>query len=115
MVIAERGRSRIKVSRSAFDTIFWKKGYRVVKDEADVREEKSDEQKQQEVSEAVSEAEKEESQESEDALDEIPISDMNKQQLSEYAKKHNIDTSSASSVAQARKIIQREVRNRNMQ
>lgn len=47
-------------------------------------------------------------------IDTIPISDMNGEQLKEYATKHKIDTSGASTVAEARKIIQSAVRKKNM-
>ena len=36
---------------------------------------------------------------------EIPVSDMSKEELAEFAKEHNIDTSKATNVRQARAII----------
>lgn len=107
MVIARRGKHTIKVSRMSYEKIFKKKGYTVIKDEAETKAKQKDENEKKVEKDVVEEPE-------EENVDNIPISDMNKQQLSEYAKKHGIDTSGATSVAQARKIIQKEVRMRNM-
>lgn len=107
MVIARRGKHTIKVSRMSYEKIFKKKGYTVIRDEAETKAKQKDENEKKVEKDVVEEPE-------EENVDNIPISDMNKQQLSEYAKKHGIDTSGATSVAQARKIIQKEVRMRNM-
>lgn len=107
MVIARRGKHTIKVSRMSYEKIFKKKGYTVIRDEAETKAKQKDENEKEVEKDVVEEPE-------EENVDNIPISDMNKQQLSEYAKKHGIDTSGATSVAQARKIIQKEVRMRNM-
>lgn len=110
MVIAVRGKTRIKVSRKSYEKIFKPKGFVVIQEEgvSTAPEGKTERVKEVEIEEVTEE-------ETENDIDSVPISEMNKQQLSEYAKKHNIDTSGATSVSQARKIIQREVRNRNMQ
>lgn len=47
-------------------------------------------------------------------LESIPISSMKPEQLKEYAERHNIDTSSATCVKEARKIIQQAVRESRM-
>lgn len=107
MVIARRGKHTIKVSRMSYEKIFKKKGYTVIRDEAETKAKQKDVDEKKVEKDVVEEPE-------EENVDNIPISDMNKQQLSEYAKKHGIDTSGATSVAQARKIIQKEVRMRNM-
>ena len=117
MVIARRGRHTIKVSRMSYEKIFRKKGYVVIRDEAETKAKQKDVDKKEAVKDAVEEpeeAQEEREEPEEENVDNIPISDMNKQQLSAYAKKHGIDTSGATSVAQARKIIQKEVRMRNM-
>lgn len=113
MVIAVRGKRRIKVSRQAYNKVFRKKGFRVVEDEADKNVNVEESENMETPQKDTVEESMETSEEGED-VDSIPIAEMNKQQLSEYAKKHNIDTSGATSVSQARKIIQREVRNRNI-
>ena len=47
-------------------------------------------------------------------LRKIPISEMNKEQLMRFAKVHNINTKSAKNVAEARRIIQRAVKEAKM-
>ena len=47
--------------------------------------------------------------------EETPISEMNKEQLMEYAKEHGIDTSKARNVREARQIIQKVIREKNME
>ena len=54
----------------------------------------------------------EESEEQE--VETVPISEMNKEQLAEYAKEHNIDTSSARNVREARQVIQKAIREAKM-
>ena len=49
-----------------------------------------------------------------DDIDSIPISEMNKEQLMRFAKEHNINTKSAKNVAEARRIIQRAVKEAKM-
>ena len=109
MVIAERGKRRIKVSLKAYEKIFKPKGFVLVEDESEYKS-------APEVETDVSEEEVKEPKTTADKvdLDSIPIPEMNKQQLMEYARLHDIDTSGASNVSQARKMIQREIRNRNM-
>ena len=122
MVIARRGRHTIKVSRMSYEKIFRKKGYVVIRDEAEIKAKQKDVDEKkaakdvavEEPEAAQEEQEEVQEEQEEENVDNIPISDMNKQQLSAYAKKHGIDTSGATSVAQARKIIQKEVRMRNM-
>lgn len=97
MVTAKRNGHRIKVSRNAYETLFKPKGYIL---------EGGDRKARKEPVRGV---------ESETAnVEEIPISEMSKEQLAEFAKLHNIDTSEASSVSQARKIIQRYIREQKM-
>lgn len=47
-------------------------------------------------------------------IEKIPVSDMNGDQLKQYAKDHDIDISKTKSAAEARKIIQTAIRNKNM-
>lgn len=103
MVIAKRGKSVIKVSKSAYEKLFKGKGYRVIHEDGEVKEA---EQKQEVKEEREEQTQKE--------IETIPISEMNKEQLAEYAKEHNIDTSSARNVREARQIIQKAKREAEM-
>ena len=106
MVRARRNGKTIKVSRHAFETIFEPQGYYEVGKKNGKKENAQNMEfrnQGQEPSEQPID------------LDTIPISDMTKEQLAQYAKNHGIDTSGAKSVSEARKIIQTEVRKRNNQ
>ena len=104
MVTARRGQHTVKVSKHSYETLFRNKGYRIVEDEKDVVT-SSDMDAGQIV-------DYEESEEQE--VETVPISEMNKEQLAEYAKEHNIDTSSARNVREARQIIQKAIREAKM-
>lgn len=99
-VEAVKNRHYIKVSKSAYDSIFKKKGYRLV-------DETKKTNKENIVDDFVEE-------EHEDVETEVPVSEMNKEQLMKYAEEHNIDTSSAKNVREARQIIQNAIREQNM-
>lgn len=98
MVTARRGQHTVKVSKRSYETLFRNKGYRIVEDEKDMDAEQTvdyGEPNEQEV-------------------ETVPISEMNKEQLAEYAKEHNIDTSGARNVREARQIIQKAIREAKM-
>lgn len=99
MVIAVRGKNVVKVSKKAYDTMFKKRGYRILNEE-----------QEQDRLNVDFEEESEEQEQEEQEIETIPISEMNKEQLAEYAKEHNIDTSSARNVREARQIIQKAIR-----
>ena len=82
MVTARRGQHTVKVSKRSYETLFRNKGYRIVEDEKDMDAEQT-----------VDYGEPEEQE-----VETVPISEMNKEQLAEYAKEHNIDTSGARNV-----------------
>lgn len=103
MITARKGDSIIKVSKRSFETMFKDKGYAIVSDEATEKVENVIEEPI--VEEEVVKTETEET----------PISEMNKEQLMEYAKEHGIDTSKARNVREARQIIQKVIRERNME
>lgn len=90
-----------KVSKSAYERMFKPKGYRL----ADGFDE---EVKPEDDTIIDVEAEDVNKQE------EIPISQMNKSQLMKFAKEHDIDTHGAKNVAEAREMIQKAMRERNM-
>lgn len=103
MITARKGDSIIKVSKRSFETMFKDKGYAIVSDEATEKVENVIEEPI--VEEEVVKTETEET----------PISEMNKEQLMEYAKEHGIDTSKARNVREARQIIQKAIREKNME
>ena len=102
MVPARRGQHTVRVSKHSYETLFRNKGYRIVEDEKDVMTPDDEEQ-------VVDYGESEEQE-----VETVPISEMNKEQLAEYAKEHNIDTSSARNVREARQIIQKAIREAKM-
>lgn len=101
MVVAQRGQRFIKVSRRAYETMFRDKGYRIVQD---------DDEPKKVMNETEGFVEEPEEKE----VDKIPVAEMNKEQLAEYAKEHNIDTSAARNVREARQIIQKAMRESKM-
>lgn len=103
MITARKGDNIIKVSKHSFETMFKDKGYVVVSGEATEKVETVVEEPI--VEEEVIRTETEET----------PISEMNKEQLMEYAKEHGIDTSKARNVREARQIIQKVIREKNME
>lgn len=98
MVKIMKGEHTVKVSRQSYETMFKKNGYVIV-----------DETKQN-----IDDFETEEEIAEDDSVDTIPISEMNKEQLAEYATKHNIDTSKAKNVREARQIIQKAIQQSKM-
>lgn len=96
-----------KISKDAYERMFKPKGYRL----ADGFEE---EVKQEDDKILDVEVDEIEEPENEEAKEEIPISQMNKSQLMKFAKEHNIDTHGARNVAEAREMIQKAMRERNM-
>jgi hypothetical protein len=98
MVNIMKGEHTVKVSRQSYETMFKKNGYVIV-----------DETKQN-----IDDIVEDEQIEEDDSVDTIPISEMNKEQLMEYAEKHNIDTSKAKNVREARQIIQKAIQQSKM-
>lgn len=98
MVNIMKGEHTVKVSRNSYETMFKKNGY-VIVDEIE-----------QNIDDIVEDKQIEE----DDSVDTIPISEMNKEQLAEYATKHNIDTSKAKNVREARQIIQKAIQQSKM-
>lgn len=106
MVTARRGKQTVRVSRRSYETMFRKRGYVIIGEDS----------KEENISNEVEErtVEEMEIEETESEVETIPISEMNKEQLAEYAKEHNIDTSSARNVREARQIIQKAIREEKM-
>lgn len=113
MVTARRGQHEVRVSKNSYETLFRKKGYRIVQDDDEPKKVMTEtEEHVEEWQEEGKEKEQEEGKEKE--IETIPISEMNKEQLAEYAKEHNIDTSAARNVREARQIIQKAIRDSKM-
>lgn len=98
MVNIMKGEHIVKVSRNSYETMFKKNGYVIV----------------DETEQNIDDFETEEEIVEDDSVDTIPISEMNKEQLAEYATKHNIDTSKAKNVREARQIIQKAIQQSKM-
>ena len=97
MVNIMKGEHTVKVSRQSYETMFKKNGYVIV----DENKQNIDDIVEEEIVE-------------DDSVDTIPISEMNKEQLMEYAEKHKIDTSKAKNVREARQIIQKAIQQSKM-
>ena len=100
------------VTQKQYNNIFKKFGYVVVEENEKNNVKHFDEQTKSD--EKHEDNVEQDEQDKQDELEKIPISDMNKNQLMEFSKKHKIDTSGATNVADARKIIQRTLRERKM-
>lgn len=98
MVNIMKGDHTVKVSRNSYETMFKKNGYVIV----------------DEIKQNIDDIVEDEQIEEDDSVDTIPISEMNKEQLAEYATKHNIDTSKAKNVREARQIIQKAIQQSKM-
>ena len=98
MVNIMKGEHTVKVSRQSYETMFKQNGY-VIVDETE-----------QNIDDIVEDEQIEE----DNSVDTIPISEMNKEQLAEYATKHNINTSKAKNVREARQIIQKAIQQSKM-
>lgn len=98
MVNIMKGEHTVKVSRQSYETMFKQNGYVIV----------------DETEQNIDDFETEEEIVEGDSVDTIPISEMNKEQLAEYATKHNIDTSKAKNVREARQIIQKAIQQSKM-
>lgn len=120
MVIIRKGKRTIKVSQHTYDKVFKKMGYVVIQDEGKLVREKTTEKKEEakaqetEETEQVDEPTDEEWDDAEAEAESVPVSEMTKAQLIEYAKQNKINVNGATSATQIRKVIQREIRNRNM-
>lgn len=104
MVVARKGKHQVKVSKSSYETLFKDKGYKLVGEEKKSTTSMMDEDFDEEI----------ETEQKQEEVETVPISEMSKEQLAEYAKEHNIDTSSARNVREARQIIQKAIRESRM-
>lgn len=116
MVKAKKGKNIIKVSKKSYERMFKDKGYILIDEHAEnVPDEYESESNEEPIyTQEKDERDEQETDETEVNVDEIPISEMNSKELREFAIKHNIDTKSARSVKDARKIVQEAVKEMNM-
>lgn len=91
----------LKVTMKQYENKYKRLGYTIVG--GSMKTEEVEEPEQEVFEQNISE------EDSED-IESIPISEMNKEQLMRFAKVHNINTKSAKNVAEARRIIQRAVK-----
>ena len=104
-VYVERLGKRTRVPKKTYETKLKKLGFKLVQEEQEVVN--------KEIIEDV-ETENDVDTEQDEELETIPVSEMNKEQLMAYAKKHNIDTKGARNVNEARKMIQKAIRDSKM-
>lgn len=90
MVIAVRGSDRFKMSRQTYENVYKRMGFRLEKT------------KHEDVGEVPEEVD--------NGVSDVPISEMTKEQLKEFADMHNIDTSSATNLKEARRIVRDAIR-----
>ena len=114
MVKAKKGKNIIKVSKKSYERMFKDKGYVLIDEHAENVPDEYESNEEPIYTPEHEEHEEHEGEETEVNIDEIPISEMNSKQLREFAIKHNIDTKSARSVKDARKIVQEAVKEMNM-
>lgn len=105
-VTIRRGKHITKVSKNSYEKLFKDKGYKIV------GEHKTNKQDEVNMEDVPDEEAKE--VEHEEEVETIPVSEMNKEQLIEFAKEHGIDTTSARNVREARTIIQKAIRDSKM-
>lgn len=98
-VTIKKGDIERKVSRKTYDNHFKKHGYKIVGEEEKVQ--------------PMIEAPTEEMEETEVDVDTIPISDMNQEQIREYAKKHDIDLKGVKNTREARTLIKKAMQEKN--
>lgn len=103
MLTIKKGDIVTKVSRQSYEKIFKRKGYKVIGGDAP-KAETTQKSKQEPEAEAVTKTEQHVD------VDEIPVSEMTKEQLAEFATKHGIDTSAARNVREARQAVQKWIR-----
>lgn len=95
----------IKVSKNSYEHIFKRKGYRLMK---------PSEKGESGEPGIPGSSNAEKIMQDEPDINTIPVSDMDNDQLKQYAKEHGIDISKTKSAAEARKVIQAAIRNKNM-
>lgn len=106
MVTIKRGQREMIVSRNTYEKVFKKKGYHII-----------GEQKEVEIRDIhePDEVETETPVEDENDVDTIPVSDMNSEQLKEFAAKHNIVIPKVKNLGEAKRFVRSKLREQKVQ
>lgn len=109
MVTIKRGQHEIVVSKSTYEKVFKKKGYRIIGEDKTKVEENREVKEPEEVEvETLAE-------EDENDVDTIPVSDMNSEQLKEFAAKHNIVIPKVKNLGEAKRFVRSKLREQKVQ
>ena len=106
MVTIKRGQREMIVSRNTYEKVFKKKGYRIIGEQKEVEIRDTHE---------LDEVETETPVEDENDVDTIPVSDMNSEQLKEFAAKHNIVIPKVKNLGEAKRFVRSKLREQKVQ
>ena len=108
MVTIKRGQHEIVVSKSTYEKVFKKKGYHIIGEQKEVEIRDTHEPEEVETETPVEE-------EDENDVDTIPVSDMNSEQLKEFAAKHNIVIPKVKNLGEAKRFVRSKLREQKVQ
>ena len=106
MVTIKRGQREMVVSRNTYEKVFKKKGYRIIGEQKEVEIRDTHEPDEVETENPV---------EDENDVDTIPVSDMNSEQLKEFAAKHNIVIPKVKNLGEAKRFVRSKLREQKVQ
>lgn len=107
MVTIKRGQHEIVVSKSTYEKVFKKKGYHIIGEQKEVEIRDTHEPEEVETEVHV--------EEDENDVDTIPVSDMNSEQLKEFAAKHNIVIPKVKNLGEAKRFVRSKLREQKVQ
>lgn len=106
MVTIKRGQREMIVSRNTYEKVFKKKGYRIIGEQKEVEIRDTHEPDEVKTETPV---------EDENDVDTIPVSDMNSEQLKEFAAKHNIVIPKVKNLGEAKRFVRSKLREQKVQ
>ena len=106
MVTIKRGQREMVVSRNTYEKVFKKKGYHIIGEQKEVEIRDTHEPDEVETETPV---------EDENDVNTIPVSDMNSEQLKEFAAKHNIVIPKVKNLGEAKRFVRSKLRERKVQ
>lgn len=106
MVTIKRGQREMIVSRNTYEKVFKKKGYRIIGEQKEVETRDTHEPDEVETETPI---------EDENDVDTIPVSDMNSEQLKEFAAKHNIVIPKVKNLGEAKRFVRSKLREQKVQ
>lgn len=106
MVTIKRGQREMIVSRNTYEKVFKKKGYCIIGEQKEVEIRDTHEPDEVETETPV---------EDENDVDTIPVSDMNSEQLKEFAAKHNIVIPKVKNLGEAKRFVRSKLREQKVQ